>query len=66
MGKRDPSLSTVLSLARGLRVSAGELMGGIAEMSPAAIEAGLLFESTRLDVQESVLRLLRTVARPLA
>jgi len=63
MGKRDPSLSTVLSLARGLAVSPADLLGGLNELSPAAIEAGRLFEGTLTDVQGSVLRLLRTVAR---
>jgi transcriptional regulator with XRE-family HTH domain len=62
MGRRDPSLSTVLSLAQGLRLSPADLMGGLPGMSPSAIEAGLLFEGTRPDLQDAVLRLLRTVA----
>ena len=62
-GKRDPSLSTVLSLARGLSVSPAELLGGLGNLSPEAIEAGRLFEGTLPEVQGSVLRFLRTVAR---
>jgi transcriptional regulator with XRE-family HTH domain len=62
-GKRDPSLSTVLALARGLRVEAAELFGGVDDMSAAATEAGLLFESAPPEVQEAVLQLLRSVSR---
>jgi transcriptional regulator with XRE-family HTH domain len=63
MGRRDPSLSTVLSLARGLRISPADLLGGLGELSPAALEAGHLYEATLPDIQGPVLRLLRTVAR---
>ena len=63
MGKRDPSLSTVLSLARGLRIPPGELLGGLNELSPTAIEAGLLYEQTTPEIQGLVLRLMRTVTR---
>ncbi len=63
MGKRDPSLSTVLSLARGLRISPGDLLGGLNELSPTAIEAGHLYEATVPEIQGLVLRLLRTVTR---
>lgn len=62
-GKRDPSLSTVLSLARGLGVPAPELFGGIDGMSPSATEAGHLFDSAPADVQEAVLQLLRIVGK---
>lgn len=62
MGKRDPSLSTVISLARGLRVSPGDLLGGVKDLSPAAVEAGRLFETAPADVQDAVLRLLRAVS----
>jgi transcriptional regulator with XRE-family HTH domain len=65
MGRRDPSLSTVLAIARGLRISPADLLGGIEEMSPAAIEAGRLFEGTLPEIQGAVLRLLRTVTRRL-
>lgn len=63
MGKRDPSLSTVLSLARGLRIPPGELLGGMTELSPAAIEVGHLYEQTLPEIQGLVLRLMRTATR---
>lgn len=62
-GKRDPSLSTVLALARGLRVQPAELFGGIQNLSPAAMEAGFLFESATPEIQEAVLQLLRSVSK---
>jgi transcriptional regulator with XRE-family HTH domain len=62
-GVRDPSLSTVLALARGLRVPPAELFGGIPSLSPAATEAGLLFDAAPPDVQDAVLQLLRSIAR---
>jgi transcriptional regulator with XRE-family HTH domain len=63
IGKRDPSLSSVLSLARGLRVPPSDLLGGMKDLSPAAIEAGRLFETATSEIQDAVLRLLRAVAR---
>jgi transcriptional regulator with XRE-family HTH domain len=62
-GKRDPSLSTVMALAKGLRINPGELFGGLQDLSAAATEAGLLFEGATSDVQEAVLQLLRSVSR---
>jgi transcriptional regulator with XRE-family HTH domain len=62
-GKRDPSLSTVLALAKGLRTSPAELFGGIQDLSAPATEAGLLFDAAAPDVQDSVLQLLRSVSR---
>ena len=62
-GKRDPSLSTVLALARGLRVPPAELFGGLEDLSPPATEAGLLFDGSPSDVQEAVLQILRSVAK---
>jgi transcriptional regulator with XRE-family HTH domain len=40
IGKRDPGLSTVLKIARGLRITPGEL--GLPELPAMAIEAGKL------------------------
>lgn len=62
-GRRDPSLSTVLALAKGLRTNAAELFGGIQELSPPATEAGQLFDGAHTDVQDAVLLLLRSVVR---
>lgn len=63
MGKRDPSLSTVLALSKGLKVSPADLLGGVKDLSPAAVEAGRLFEAAAPDAQEAVLGLLRAVTR---
>jgi transcriptional regulator with XRE-family HTH domain len=63
MGRRDPSLSTILALARGLSVSPGELIGGMGRLSPSALEAARLFDGATPDTQEAILRLLRTVQR---
>ena len=60
--KRNPSLSTVLALAKGLKVPAGELLSGVKDLTPAALEAGRLFESAPSDIQEAVLRLLRVTS----
>jgi transcriptional regulator with XRE-family HTH domain len=62
-GKRDPSLSTVLALARGLRVPPAELFGGLEDLTPAATEAGRLFDAAPPEVQEAVLQILRAVTR---
>jgi transcriptional regulator with XRE-family HTH domain len=62
-GKRDPSLSTILSLAKGLRVHPAELFGGVQDLSAPATEAGLLFDGAPIDVQDAVLQLLRSVGR---
>jgi len=62
-GTRDPSLSTVLALAKALRVPVGDLLGGVHGLGAEAIEAGRLFEAAPADVQDAVLRLLRALAR---
>lgn len=62
-GRRDPSLSTVIALAKALRLPAGDLLGGAHELGPEGVEAARLFESAPADVQDAVLRLLRAVAR---
>jgi transcriptional regulator with XRE-family HTH domain len=62
-GKRDPSLSTVYGVAKGLRVPPADLFAGSASIGPAGVEAGRLFESAPPDVQEAVLVVLRAVAR---
>ena len=62
-GRRDPSLSTVLALARGLGTAPGELIGGVGRLSSAALEAGRLFDVLAPDVQDAVLRLLRALGR---
>ncbi len=58
-GKRDPSLTTIQSLARGLGIQPGELFGGVDQLGPAGLEAGLLFDSAPSEVQGAVLQILR-------
>jgi transcriptional regulator with XRE-family HTH domain len=62
-GKRDPSLSTVLALARGLRMAVVDFFGGVEELTPAAAEAGRLFDAAPRDIQDAVLEILRAVSR---
>ena len=62
--KRDPSLSTVLGIAKGLRVPPGDLLGGAsAEVGPAGLEAARMFEAAPSDVQDAILVILRATAR---
>lgn len=59
-GKRDPSLSTVMALAKGLRISVGELMGN-RDFSGPASEAAALIERMPAELQYHLLDLLRAV-----
>lgn len=61
--RRDPSLSTVLAIARGLRVPPGELLGGVKELSAEALEAARLFDAVSPEVQDAIVQLLRATAR---
>lgn len=61
-GHRDPSLSTIVSLARGLGVPVGELFG-VKDVSEGALEAARLFERVPDDVQVAVIQLMRAVSR---
>jgi transcriptional regulator with XRE-family HTH domain len=62
-GKRDPSLSTIVALARGLSVASGELFGSLPEISIAAEEAGGLFDKTAPEVQSALLAILRATGK---
>lgn len=62
-GRRDPSLSTVLALAKGLRVAPGELLGPVRGLSPEAFEVGREYDASPEDVQDLVVRLLRVTTR---
>jgi transcriptional regulator with XRE-family HTH domain len=62
-GRRDPSLSTVLSLSQGLGVAVSELLGGSADLSPMAMEAARHFDAFPQEVQMAFLKLLRTIPR---
>ena len=63
LGKRDPSLSTVLALARGFKVPPGEMLGSAPGLTPAGLEAAGLFEGVPAEIQNGVLSLLRSVAK---
>jgi transcriptional regulator with XRE-family HTH domain len=62
-GRRDPSLSTVLSLANGLGVPAGELVGGVAELGPVGMETARLMEAVPPELQDAILELARAIAK---
>ncbi len=62
-GQRDPSLSTVLALAKGLHTPAGELLGPEKEVSADALELGRLFDAQSAEVQEAFLRVFRALPR---
>lgn len=62
-GRRDPSLSTVLALAKGLRVPAGELLGPVKDLTPAAYDVGRTYDGSPEDVQDLVVRLLHVTTR---
>lgn len=61
--RRDPSLSTIEKLARGLKVSPGELVGGYEGLSGPSLEGARLLEHLQPAVREGVLQLLRTLPR---
>lgn len=60
-GRRDPGLSAICQLASGLGVPLSDLLGGPANLAPSALEAGKLLEHVSEEIQEGVLRLLRSV-----
>ena len=62
-GRRDPSLSTVLALAKGLRVPPGELLGPVKELSSEAYDVGRQYDAAPEDAQALVVQLLRVVGR---
>jgi transcriptional regulator with XRE-family HTH domain len=61
-GRRDPSLSTVLSLARALGAAPGELLGSPG-VTGEALELARLFDSVSADHQAPLLALVRSLAR---
>jgi transcriptional regulator with XRE-family HTH domain len=62
-GRRDPSLSTVLALAKGFRIPPGELLGPVKDLSPGGYDVGRQYDAAPEDVQDLVVRLLRVAAR---
>jgi transcriptional regulator with XRE-family HTH domain len=60
---RDPSVSTVTKIAKALGCAPGELLGGVRDLSPAAYEAGRLFDTAPEEVRTGVLSILRATSR---
>ena len=65
LGKRDVSLSTIDSIAEGLGVAPGELLGASGEMNPAAEEGGRLLARLPVEMQVSFIKVLREVVKSL-
>lgn len=63
IGKRDPSLTTVLALAKGLGVRPGELFASAEGMTPQTAEAAQYFDMAPLEVQRALMALLRTATK---
>jgi transcriptional regulator with XRE-family HTH domain len=57
-GHRDPSLTTIRALAKGLGVTTGELVGPIVKLSDDAIEMAHLFEQVSPELQGAILKIL--------
>jgi transcriptional regulator with XRE-family HTH domain len=62
MGQRDPSISTITRLARGLDSTAGELRG-LPDMTADAIEAARLLSAVPPEVREPIVGALQALAR---
>lgn len=60
-GHRDPSLSTMVCIARGLGIAAGELFGNLPAFSAKSIEVGKCFDCVSPELQRAVLLILRGV-----
>ena len=58
-GHRDPSLSTIETLATALGTSPGELVGGVDGLTPEAIDAARKFSRLSEEARTAVLSLLR-------
>ena len=59
-GKRDPHLSTIVAVARGLRVAPAELLAG-GDNPDTGTPVGAFFERAPVEAQEAVETLLRLV-----
>ena len=62
-GKRDPSISTITAIAKGLDLAPGELLGDVPELSPMLIEVGRLFDGTSPEIQAAVLSIMRASSK---
>lgn len=62
-GRRDPSVSTVFSLARGLGVPVPELLGPVPALSPAALAMANLFSRSPSEMQSAIVAVLRALVK---
>jgi transcriptional regulator with XRE-family HTH domain len=62
-GLRDPSVSTLCAIARGLGISASELFGCRIATSAMATEAGKMLDAVPPELQALILALLRFFVR---
>lgn len=62
-GKRDPSISTITAIAKGLDLAPGELLGEIPELSPMLVEVGKLFDCTTPEIQSAILSIMRASSK---
>jgi transcriptional regulator with XRE-family HTH domain len=62
-GRRDPSLSTVYGLAKGLGLRTGELFGRLPALSATAQQVVMIFDKAPADVQRALLYLLHAISR---
>lgn len=63
-GYRDPSLSTLDALSTVLEISLSELLGPPEPLSPAAKEAGRLFEGTADELKPALLEIMAALTKP--
>lgn len=61
--KRDPSLSTMRKIAKGLNVPLSSLFGPNPDLSSTAVEAAKAFDGAPDDLQGSILAILRASPR---
>jgi transcriptional regulator with XRE-family HTH domain len=57
-GQRNPSLTTLDKLAKGLGIRTGSFFSSTGSFTAAAEEVGCLFDRARPDVQEAILIIL--------
>lgn len=62
-GKRDPSLSTINKIAKGLGVAPGELLGTRIDVTPEGVEVAKMVDRAAPEVREAVRVLLRAAGR---
>ena len=64
-GKRDPHTTTLMSIARALGCSVGDLLWDTQQdLSPAAREVGRRFDQASPAAQEAVEAILRAITKP--